>query len=131
MDEEQANKGLAVDFSQIFLNGFSNFPVNDIEKINEFVKHLSVHGFENLPGRNKPSDNVPTDDHEFIEKVKYAQDNNLHHYHIGIPHFDQSGEHGDWTSEYILHYMHLDSSIKIVDMGSHPPFSLPAEEYLK
>ena len=63
MDEEQKNKGITVDFGQIFLDGFTNYLIKDIEKINDFINHLSIHGFDNLAGRNKPSHNVDSNDH--------------------------------------------------------------------
>lgn len=131
MDEEQENRGLIIEFGQVFLDRFNNYPIVDIEKIKEFTDHITLYGFEGLPGRNKRSDNVDTNDHEFIEKVKHAQKYNLYHYHIGIPEYDKTNGHGEWTSQYILHYKYLDNVVTIVDLDQHPPFTLPDEEYLK
>ena len=131
MDEEQENRGLIIEFGQVFLDRFNNYPIVDIEKIKEFTDHITLYGFEGLAGRNKRSDNVDTNDHEFIEKVKHAQKYNLYHYHIGIPEYDKTNGHGEWTSQYILHYKYLDNVVTIVDLDQHPPFTLPDEEYLK
>lgn len=48
------------------------------------MAHVRDFGLHDLVGRNKSSDNVPTDDPNWTAKVKYAQEHNLWHYHIGI-----------------------------------------------
>ncbi len=99
-------------FSQMFTRNYQNFPKGDRQIINSFISHLVTQGFEGLEGRNKSSDNVPTDDPNFADKVAYAQQHNLWHYHIGIPCYE-TGNKGDKVSEYILHYVKGDNSIKI------------------
>ena len=86
MDEKQKNQGLVVNFGQVFLDRFSKYPIDDIKKIQDFVDYLSIHGFTNLPGRNKPSDDVDSNDYSYLEKVTFAQDYKLHHYHIDVSH---------------------------------------------
>ncbi len=131
MDEEQKNEGLSVEFGQEFINRFENYPPKDIEKIKGFVQHVSEKGLNDLPGRNKSSDNVDTNDHDFIKKVSHAKKHNLWHYHIGIPQYDKTNKFGDWTSEWVIHYQRLGNEIHIVELDDHPPFTLPAEKYLK
>lgn len=130
MDEAKRDKGLSVNFGALFINRFNNFPVKDQQKIFDFTQHLQVHGFGGLPGRNKASTDVDTDDHLFMEKVRYAREHSLYHYHIGIPEYDETKRVGDWTSEYILHYKYLGDKVTILDLDSHPPFTLPDKKFL-
>ncbi len=116
-------------FGKLFNEYFKHYPLEDKRKIRLFIIHLKQHGFDGLEGRNKSSDNVPTDDPQWAKKVQYAQEHNLWHYHIGIPCYEE-GNNGDQVSEYILHYIKGEHEIKIVDMSSHPPFELPSREYL-
>lgn len=120
---------MEVQYGQLFLKHFQRFPKDDQLKIATFVIHVQQHGLTNLQGRNKPSDNVPTDDPDWLQKVRYAQQYNLWHYHIGIPCYSAS-RHGDCTSEYVLHYIRGDGFVKLADLAAHPPFKLPQPEYL-
>lgn len=131
MDDKQGDKGIIVGYGEIFLNKFNNFLIKDQDKILDFSKHIENNGFNFLPGRNKASHHVSTDDSNFSEKVKHAQKHNLHHYHIGIPSYDETNEYGDWTSEWIIHYQHLGNEIHIVELDYHPPFTLPPKKHLK
>ncbi len=123
---------MIVEFAKQIKKEFLNYPLSDRIKIMEFSTHVEQYGLEGLAGRNKFSDDVPTDDPNWKDKVAYAQEHNLWHYHIGIPNYEQSSK-GDLVSEYILHYIRNDEEnwIKIVDMSAHPPFSLPSEDYLQ
>lgn len=123
--------GIVVHFGDQIIQELKNFPKPDLDKINAFVQHVRQFGFENLPGRNKCSDEVPKDALDWINKVRYAQMHNLWHYHIGIPYYDADGLWGDQTSRYILHYVKGDGFIKVVDFNQHPPFCLPTTHYLK
>jgi hypothetical protein len=131
MDESDCKIILNINFGRIFAQEFIHFPKDDQLKIFNFVNHLKFNGFVGLPGRNKESTNVSADDHLFLIKVKFARENNLYHYHIGIPVYDETKPTGDWTSKYILHYSYLDTDVKIIEMSQHPPFNLPATDYLK
>ncbi|WP_273393093.1 hypothetical protein [Actinobacillus porcinus] len=122
---------LTIEYGSLFRKEFANFPVKDQDAIVEFVEHILKFGFTNLEGRNKSSDNVHKDDPYFAQKVKYAQEHHLWHYHIGILAFDLSKPFGDRTSEYVLHYQRFNDRIKIVDYSAHPPFNLPTIPYLK
>ena len=122
---------LTIEYGLLFRKEFANFPAKDQEAIAKFIEHILKFGFTNLEGRNKSSDNVHKDDPYFAQKVQYARENHLWHYHIGILAFDLSKPFGDRTSEYVLHYQRLSDRIKIVDYSAHPPFNLPSASYLK
>jgi len=64
---------MEVKYGEIFSLNLSNFPKSDRFKIAEFVFHVQENGLINLQGRNKSSDNVPTDDPNWRTKVLYAQ----------------------------------------------------------
>jgi len=119
-----------IEYGKQFLKEFPNFPSKDQDAIAQFIEHIINFGFFGLEGRNKNSDNVDKDDPHFSQKVKYAQDNALWHYHIGILRYDHNKPFGDRTSEYVLHYQRFSETIKIVDYTAHPPFRLPKEHYL-
>lgn len=104
-----------------------NFPKKDKEKIFAFIEHVEAFGFDGLTGRNKSSDNVPTNHPNWLERVKYAQRHKLWHYHIGIPHYE-TASNGEQVSEYILHYIREKDEIKLVALSYHPPFELPLEQ---
>ncbi|MGX2956457.1 hypothetical protein [Ursidibacter arcticus] len=123
--------GIKVLFGSKIASELQHFPEKDLIKILQFKEYVEIYGLENLPGRNKCSDNVPTDDPNWSMKVAKAQQYNLWHYHIGIPEYDVSLGFGNYTSEYILHYIRNDDSIQIVDFSAHPPFRLPSESYLQ
>lgn len=123
---------MIVSFGEEFTKQFQHYPETDKRIIFDFVMHVRQYGFEGLKGRNKSSDNVDKNDPEFIKKVRYAIENKLHHYHIGIPNYKLSQNGKDLTSEYVLHYVLVnDNEIRIVDMDNHPPFEMPKEKYLK
>ena len=120
---------MEVRFGQIFLKHFNNFPKADQIKIRAFAKHIEQFGFDGLQGRNKSSDDAPVTHPNWSERIIYAKTHNLWHYHIGIPNYEKS-EKGDYTSEYVLHYIKGDDFIKLVDLSAHPPLNLPSLEYL-
>lgn len=120
-----------VAFGKQFLRELQNFPLPDRTKILEFAKKVRDEGFVNLPGRNKYSEDVDKNDHDFVKKVRYVRLHCLWHYHIGIVEYDMTKPHGDRTSEYVVHYSRKEAnSVKIVDFSAHPPFRLPTETYL-
>ncbi|SSY70675.1 hypothetical protein [Alysiella crassa] len=120
-----------VELGKRFQQELKNYPTADKIKIADFILHIQKHGFTGLAGRNKPSHEVPKDDPKWLEKVQYAQQHRLWHYHIGIPEYDVNKPFGEQTSKYVLHYMKWDNAIRIVDFSEHPPFSLPTELYLE
>lgn len=120
---------MRVIFGRKFAEYFPNFPKSDKEKIVAFANHIEQFGFDGLQGRNKSSDDVPVTHPNWSERIIYAKTHNLWHYHIGIPNYEKS-EKGDYTSEYVLHYIKGDDFIKLVDLSAHPPLNLPSAEYL-
>ncbi|WP_447765810.1 hypothetical protein [Enterobacter asburiae] len=123
---------MIVQIGKLFGKEVLNFPVDDQTKIFSFIKYVQQNGLNGLEGRNKNSENVPTDDPDFVSKVKTAQTHKLWHYHIGIVDYDMTKRFGDRTSEYILHYKNelIAGEIKVVDFSSHPPFRPPSTPYL-
>lgn len=119
-----------VRFSLKFKQHLKHFPKEDKLKIKAFIDYVRENGFDGLAGRNKSSDNIPPNDPYWKEKVTFAQQHSLWHYHIGIPYYDKSKGFGDYTSEYVLHYVKGEDFIRIVDFSPHPPFNLPLERYL-
>lgn len=118
-------------FGEKIAKELQNLPEQDLIKIWQFKTHVEEFGFDGLAGRNKCSDDVPNDDPNWSIKVEKAQRYALWHYHIGIPRYDMSNDFGNYTSEYILHYVKGEDYIRIVDFSRHPPFTLPSESYLK
>lgn len=118
-------------FGDLFLQQFKHFPEQDQAAIKAFIAHLKTQGFNELQGRNKPSWDVDPKDDDFMNKVTFARENNLHHYHIGVPTYEPSGN--GLTSRYFVHYSLLETEegwmVKIVDYGEHP-FTLPKPQYL-
>lgn len=114
---------MKVEFSDSFAEQFLHFDGDIRDTIVEFAIYVERHGLKGLQGRNKSS--VPRNPHTKKEQSNhaYAQKHCLWHYHIGIPCY--VGEHGDMTSEYVLHYQRFDDEIILVDLLPHPPFELP------
>ena len=131
MDSSNSSRILDVSFSIIFAKNLTKFPIEDRKKIYDYVNHIKEFGFENLPGKFKKSNDVDTNDPNFLQKTAFANENNLWHYHIGIPAYEKTKGFGNYTSRYILHYTHAGNEIKIVDMSDHPPFRLPDIKFLK
>lgn len=129
MTEQFNSQGIEVKFGNLFQKHYANFSKSDILIIAEFIQHIQKFGFDGLQGRNKSSDDVPTNNPNWLADVRHAQKYKLWHYHIGIPHYVQSAK-GDFISEYILHYIREQDFIVIVDMSAHPPFELPKDDYL-
>ncbi len=123
--------GIQVYLNPQFAKELQRFPIKDQEKIANFILHIRNYGFVGLAGRNKNSDEVDKDDPEWLDKVTYAQKYNLWHYHIGIPKYDTTKGCGDWTSEYIIHYVMQENFVTLVDFNCHPPFKLPSKNYLE
>lgn len=123
---------MRVEIGRLFGREVLNFPPEDQKKIYSFIINVQRNGLTNLEGRNKNSENVPTDDRDFVAKVRIAQTHKLWHYHIGVVDYDMTKPYGDRTSEYILHYKNeLEVGVvRIVDFSSHPPFRPPSEPYL-
>lgn len=121
---------MKVKLGKIFTQHLKQFPQSDKSIIYEFIRHIHLHGFNGLLGKNKSSIDVPIDDPDFLKKVEFVREHNLWHYHIGIPSYDLS-PNGYSTSQYVLHYIRQEDYIVIVDMSDHSPFELPDQSYLE
>jgi hypothetical protein len=117
-------KGKVFEFFQTFQDG--GFTAID----NYFIEGYRV--------RNKSSDNVRTDDPDFVSKVKFAQKHDLWHFHAGFYDFGYDIEgyevssNGELTSQWVIHYQKFsDNHINVADLTPHPPFDLPPEDALK
>ena len=124
-----------IDLGKQFKIEFKNFPASDKKKIVIFIKTVqsfeSFSDFASLPGRNKNSNEVSTEDSDFMAKTALANKFHLWHYHIGIPKYDATDRRGKRTSNYVVHYKLVDQhTIVIVDMTEHP-IKLPSEKYLE
>ncbi|MDE1465888.1 hypothetical protein [Spartinivicinus poritis] len=65
-------------FSKIYIN----LPLNEIAIVDAFINHYENKGLQGLPGRNKASTDVKTNDPQFASKVQAAKQLKLWHYHI-------------------------------------------------
>lgn len=63
---------MRVIFGRKFAEYFPNFPKADKEKIVAFANHIEQFGFNDLQGRNKSSDHVPTSHSDWSERVSYG-----------------------------------------------------------
>lgn len=99
---------------------FSNFPVDQQDKIIEFTDVYETYGlsdFTKYEGKITSSwsgSDMSKSDYEF------AKDNHLWHYHIGIPHYTQV--HGKYkTSDWVLHFQwpNKGNIIALVDLYVH------------
>lgn len=120
---------MKVIFANWLATNFLEFDAELQTKIAEFAIYVEQYGLKNLAGRNKSSAELTDTTKKGIQRAKYAQKHCLWHYHIGIPEY--VGEHGDMTSQMILHYMRYNEFIVLVDVTEHPPFTLPNIELLE
>jgi len=105
---------------------YQSFPPKNRKKISSFLVHVMKNGFDGLEGRNKFSDDVSTDDPEFVIKVKFVREHCLWHYHIGIHEYEPDTDFGDRTSMFVLHYSRMAANVvRVAHMSPHPPFTLP------
>lgn len=61
--------GHVVDLSIHFAKVYMTVAANDGEILDRFINHVQNHGLENLPGRLKPSWDVPKQDPFFLKKL--------------------------------------------------------------
>jgi hypothetical protein len=99
---------------------------DDADKVTDFVIHLSQHGFKNLEGRNKRSNDALPNDKRFMSKAQFAIEYKLFHYHPGINYYD-GNEYGDKKSKYLVHYSfdHVENAAKVICLNFHPDLILP------
>ncbi|EMQ4855843.1 hypothetical protein AAIB78_000677 [Morganella morganii] len=123
------------EFSGLFAREFKNFPLDQQDKILDFVDVYENNGlsdFSCYEGKIACSwRGLDTTD----AKYTYARQNELWHYHIGIPEFrSQNGKYK--TSDWVLHFQwdRKNNTISLVDMYKHYTrdgiFYLPDPAYL-
>lgn len=133
MDKETLEQPpFIVDMSVHFAQVYATLPANDSDPIDKFIDHVENNGLVGLPGRLKYSWDIPSDDGLWQTKFQYAKSNNLWHYHIGLPSYDQTKPVGDQTSEWVLHLIRHPCGFRttIVHWDKHPPFKLPEPHHL-
>ena len=122
---------------------FGNYPTSQQDKILDFIELFEAHGlgdFTKFPGKITQSwKGLATSDPIYA----YAYDNNLWHYHVGLPSYSQSRYGSFKTSDLVLHFQWANwqltgankgSHIALVDICHHytasGKFYLPAQKYL-
>ncbi len=124
-------------FKPKFSQEFKNYPIDQQDAILDFTDVFEKFGlsdFSEYKGKMAPSwKGLSTIDPVY----SYARENNLWHYHIGIPNYKKS-DYGDFfTSDWVLHFQLKNNGKEalIVDVCYHykstGEFHLPTEEYLK
>ncbi|VEF08474.1 Uncharacterised protein [Pseudomonas fluorescens] len=133
MDTQPKEKQPAhiVNMSDHFEITYLDMAANELFPVDNFITHVEENGLILLEGRLKKSDDIPTDDGEWLKKVLFVREHNLWHYHIGYPSYDPGKPFGDRTSEYVLHLQRHPCGTKttIVHWAKHPPFKLPSLDY--
>lgn len=125
-----------VSFSAQFALEYSRFPKYQQDKVDDFIDIFSIHGlgdFSKYPGKITYSWKglSPTD-----PVCIYAKDNELWHYHIGIPTYTARPDIPYQTSDWVLHFQWpgKGTTIALVDLYSHYTstgvFYLPPESAL-
>ncbi len=118
-----------VGVTEHFKARYKEFPRQNRLKISAFILEVKKNGFGNLEGRNKYSDDVSTDDPDFVSKVQFVNAHCLWHYHVGIHNYEPNTPFGDRTSMFVLHYKRFDPThISVNHLSPHPPFELPTLE---
>ena len=101
---------------------------NDYNKIDKFIEHVEKYGLTGLMGSNLKSDRVNSKNPNAKNDELFAQQNNLWHYHIGIPKYDTTKGIGQYKSAFYLHYERYPDYIRIIGMDDHNPFTLPSKK---
>jgi len=125
---------LKVELSANFKNSiYPKLSEADKKALHAFISHVQKNGIENLPGKLKPSWNIPSSDDDYENKVSFTRTFNIWHYHIGRPEYEKS-LHGNYlTSDEVIFIKRFDpkpNKIRVVGWSSHP-LELPTEEDLK
>lgn len=125
---------LTVELSDHFKVLFAGFPKPDKLAIAGFIGHCQAYGLVNLRGKLAPTTNVPGTDPEYYEKVAFAREHYLWHYHIGIPRYEPSRNQlrSYDTSDWVVHFQRFPKNtvIRLVDYGFHNPMHMPKAEFM-
>ena len=133
-----------LEIAAIFERKVKHFAIAEKRKVRRFIEtflNSGLNGIDNylIQGykvRNKNSDNVDTNDSDFIKKVNHALSLKLWHYHAGFYNLNNEypidngyklSEKNDLVSQWLIHYQKLsDSHIVLLDIMPHPPLNLLA-----
>ncbi len=116
-----------------FANEYQKFPQYQIDKIDKFLDTYEVFGLmdkSKYEGKLSHSWKVETTN----PNHSYAKQNNLWHYHIGLPNYKYGTPHK--TSDLLLHFQWVYGSthINLIDIYDHykadGKFYLPSTAYL-
>ena len=121
---------IEIEFSENAKRELLKAPQAVILSMKGLVIRISERWFNGLPGRNKASHEVDTDNYNWKTLVNYAIKHKLWHYHIGLPKFNvEDRKSGDYVSDWMFHYQLLEENahIRIVSIDTHP-FQMPAED---
>lgn len=125
---------LKVDLSDYFVTLFQGFPPSDKLAISNFISHCQAYGLVNLPGKLSSTTNVPGIDPQYYEKVAFAKEYYLWHYHIGIPRYEppRNSFQRYQTSDWVVHFQRFpgNKEIRLIDYGFHNPMHMPKREYM-
>lgn len=108
-------------YSIQFAKEYERFPDDQKDKVDDFLDIYEVSGFSDFaayPGKITPSwKGLESSDPKF----SYAFDNELWHYHIGLPSYKTSRHGGYLTSDKVLHFQWPSKSdhILLVDLYDH------------
>lgn len=124
-----------VDYSEHFSILMESLTEEEQEILGNLTIHIEEGGFAGLPGRNKSSGDFPV---TFKGKGRtkaenFVREHNLWHYHVGYLTYKKLNRHGDWTSEFVVHYQNISKdNIRFVHYSSHyPQFRNPLPHHLK
>ena len=121
-------------FKKKFAQEFAKFPIDQQDKVLDFVAIFSAHGlvdFSRYPGKISPSWTGNAD----LAAYNFAVANDLWHYHIGIPTY-VSNHPKFKTSDWVLHFQWIGcgTHIDLLDLYSHyrsdGTFYLPTADYM-
>lgn len=125
----ELGKKLILQLQQLVIN--KTLEEDQIDKVYNFVKHVTDNGLTGLEGRNKDSANVPLNANDYALRVSKAVAKKWWHYHIGINVYEAHKSFGDKTSEYVLHYSNYSPYyIRLGKLDYHPPFIIPNDDWL-
>jgi len=109
-------------------------PPGDVDKIDDFTEHFVEYGFAGLPGKISPTWKVPGPDPDYEAKKRFAVENYLWHYHVGIPRYEPPRFPGNsyMTSDWVVHFQRFpgDTRIRLVDYDCHSPMHMPPLAFL-
>jgi len=91
-------------YSVTFAEEMSRFPIDQLDKVDDFLdiyEKVGLADFSAYPGKITPSwKGLPQSD----PRYSYAFNNELWHYHVGLPNYQRSRFGEYYTSDKVLHF---------------------------